>query len=141
MLFFSDYSTVEHLLNYCTECSMADSIPLCERETIHQESVDAVRKTLLEQGDTIESDLATFFKLFGDRTRIRLLRALLVRELCVCDLASVLGVTKSAVSHHLKALRCMNIVRFRREGQIVYYSLADSHVERILALGLEHCSE
>ncbi len=120
---------------------MADTLPICERETIHQESVDAVQKALSEQGKTLESDLATFFKLFGDQTRIRLLRALLVRELCVCDLASVLGVTKSAVSHHLKALRCMNIVRFRREGQIVYYSLADSHVEKILALGIEHCSE
>ena len=120
---------------------MADTVPLCEREIINQESVARVRAALAEQGDSIENDLATFFKLFGDRTRIRLLRALLIQELCVCDLAALLCVTKSAVSHHLKALRCMNIVRFRREGQIVYYSLADSHVEKILALGIEHCLE
>ncbi|MBQ7456478.1 MAG: winged helix-turn-helix transcriptional regulator [Desulfovibrio sp.] len=118
---------------------MSQSLPSCDSDVIHHEAVEDVRRIL--QKDTLSQDLATFFKLFSDPTRIKLLRALLVRELCVCDLAAVLGVTKSAVSHHLKALKLLNIVRYRREGQVVFYALADSHVESILSLGLEHITE
>ena len=75
------------------------------------------------------------------RTRIQILHALEHGEMCVCDLAVLLGVTKSAISHQLKALRLANLVKFRREAQIVYYSLADDHVKEILDKGLEHLHE
>lgn len=85
--------------------------------------------------------LSSLYKMFGDPTRIRILHALLPGELCVCDLAALLGLTKSAVSHQLKALRLGNLVKFRREGQVVYYSLSDEHVEEILQMGFDHIRE
>ena len=84
---------------------------------------------------------AALFKLFGDATRIQILHALESKEMCVCDLAVLLGVTKSAVSHQLQALRLANLVKFRRDGQIVYYSLADEHVKQIIDIGMEHLYE
>ena len=85
--------------------------------------------------------LAALFKLFGDGTRVQLLHALEFGELCVSDLARLLGLTESAVSHQLKALRLANLVKFRREAQTVYYSLADSHVKALLDVGFEHLRE
>lgn len=85
--------------------------------------------------------LADLFKLFGDSTRLQILNSLNREELCVCDIADELGMTKSAVSHQLKALRVSNLVKSRREGQNIFYSLADSHVEKIIAMGLEHIRE
>ena len=79
--------------------------------------------------------------MFGDGTRLQLLHALEQSELCVCDLAALLGMSKSAVSHQLKALRLAKLVKFRREGQIVYYSLADDHVKEIMDKGFEHLYE
>lgn len=116
-----------------------DRLPVCECESIHQDIVDAVSPQLLNTDEAI--DLAALFKLFGDGTRVRILQALRVHELCVCDLACLLGMTKSAISHQLKALRLSNLVKFRREGQNVFYSLADEHVESILDLGLDHLRE
>ena len=116
-----------------------DRLPVCECESVHQDIVDAVSPQLLNADEAI--DLASLFKLFGDGTRVRILQALRVHELCVCDLACLLGLTKSAISHQLKALRMSNLVRFRREGQNVFYALADEHVEKILDLGLEHLRE
>ena len=116
-----------------------DRLPMCECESIHQDVVDAVRPQLLNDAEAI--DLASVFKLFGDGTRVRILQALRVHELCVCDLACLLGLTKSAISHQLKALRLSNLVKFRREAQNVFYSLADEHVEAILDIGLEHLRE
>ena len=113
--------------------------PVCECEIIHEDVVRDVRKQLLDQESYIT--LATLFKLFGDSTRIRILHALEQHELCVCDLAALLGVTKSAVSHQRKSLRIARLVTYRKEGQNVYYSLADDHVKRILDLGYEHISE
>ena len=113
--------------------------PVCECEIIHEDVVRDVRKQVLDQESYIT--LATLFKLFGDSTRIRILHALEQHELCVCDLAALLGVTKSAVSHQLKSLRIARLVTYRKEGQNVYYSLADDHVKRILDLGYEHISE
>ena len=74
-------------------------------------------------------------------TRVQILHALELHEMCVCDLAALLGITKSAVSHQLKALKLANLVKFRREGQVVYYSLADDHVNAILDIGFEHIRE
>ena len=85
--------------------------------------------------------MADLFKTFGDPTRLRILSALSSRELCVCDIADFLGMTQSAISHQLRVLKQQELVRFRRDGKTVYYSLADSHVETILSQGLEHVSE
>ncbi|MCA5960601.1 metalloregulator ArsR/SmtB family transcription factor [Blautia sp. RD014234] len=85
--------------------------------------------------------LADLFKVFGDPTRIRILYALSAGELCVCDIASVLNMTQSAISHQLRVLKQIKLVKFRREGKTVYYSLADAHVETILSQGLEHVQE
>ncbi|MBR0508339.1 MAG: helix-turn-helix transcriptional regulator [Clostridia bacterium] len=112
---------------------------VCEGDAVHQDVVDAVKPDLLCETEAI--DLAALYKLFGDGTRVKILQALRVHELCVCDLACLLGMTKSAISHQLKALRMSNLVRFRREGQNVFYALADEHVEKILDLGLEHLRE
>ncbi len=106
---------------------------------IHEDAVAAVRGAMSEPEEYTR--LAELLRLFGDPTRARLLHALELRELCVCDLAALLGVTKSAVSHQLKALRLANLVKFRREGQVVYYSLADDHVRLILEMGFEHIRE
>ncbi|MBR4204037.1 MAG: winged helix-turn-helix transcriptional regulator [Clostridia bacterium] len=111
----------------------------CAADVIHEEEVLAVRKRLCA-GEEYAS-LASLFKLFGDPTRVKMLHALEIHEMCGCDLAALLGVTKSAVSHQLKALRLANLVKYRREGQIVYYSLADDHVKAILDVGLEHLRE
>lgn len=111
----------------------------CNCEVIHEEQV---QDTLGKLQPIVEySRLATLFKMFGDPTRVRLLHALEQNELCVCDLAVLLGVSKSAVSHQLKALRLVNLVKFRREGQVVYYSLADDHVKVLLDVGFQHLNE
>lgn len=112
---------------------------LCEGEVIHEDAVAAARAELCGAEEYVR--LAELLRLFGDPTRVKLLHALEPRELCVCDLAALLGVTKSAVSHQLKALRLANLVKFHREGQVVYYSLADEHVRLILDMGFEHIRE
>lgn len=86
-------------------------------------------------------ELADFFKVFGDSTRIRILTVLLGEELCVCDLAETLGMNQSAVSHQLKILKQAKLIRNRREGKQVYYALADDHVATIMAMGIEHIEE
>lgn len=111
----------------------------CSCEVIHEEVVNKVREEVLGKDEYIE--LASLFKLFGDATRVQILHALEIEEMCVCDLAALLGLTKSAVSHQLKELRLSNLVKFRKEGQVVYYSLADSHVKTILDIGFEHLRE
>ena len=111
----------------------------CNCEVIHE---DAVADARAKMGGAEEyAQLAELLRLFGDPTRVKLLHALELRELCGCDLAALLGVTKSAVSHQLKALRLANLVKARREGQVVYYSLADDHVRLILEMGFEHIRE
>ena len=111
----------------------------CEVEKIHKSKVEAVKAKLI--GDDDVFDLAELFKVFGDSTRTNILMALFESEMCVCDIASLLKLTKSAVSHQLKALRLANLVKYRKEAQIVYYSLADAHVEKILDIGIEHLRE
>ena len=91
--------------------------------------------------DEVLYDLAELFKIFGDSTRVKILYALLESELCVCDLARLMDVTQSAVSHQLRVLKTSKLVKFRREGKTVYYSLADDHVIRILSQGMEHITE
>ena len=91
--------------------------------------------------DEILGDLSDFFKVIGDGTRIRILWALDVSEMCVCDIANVLNMTKSAVSHQLRALREADLVKFRRSGKVVLYSLSDNHVKEIFEQGLVHIQE
>ena len=109
---------------------------LCDCEVIHEAVVNDTRKKM--QAEEEYNHLATLFKMFGDGTRVKILHALELNELCVCDLASLLGLTKSAVSHQLKALRLSNLVKCRRDGQVIYYSLADDHVKYILDIGFDH---
>ena len=111
----------------------------CDCEVIHEEVVNDVRAKLQSKDEYVQ--LAALFKMFGDGTRVQILHALEQHEMCVCDLAVLLGITKSAVSHQLKALRMANLVKFRREAQVVYYSLADAHVKEIIDIGFEHLGE
>jgi DNA-binding transcriptional ArsR family regulator len=91
--------------------------------------------------DALLYDLADFFKMFGDSTRIKILWALDSGELCVGHLASFLGMSESAISHQLKSLRQANLVKYRREGKNIYYFLSDDHVKDILEKGYEHITE
>ena len=86
-------------------------------------------------------ELADLFKVFGDSTRIKILYVLLCSEMCVCDIAQILNMTQSAISHQLRTLKQMNLVRNRREGKTVFYSLADSHIKTILSQGMDHIEE
>ncbi len=85
--------------------------------------------------------LADFYKVFGDATRVKILCVLLKSEMCVCDLAELLGMTQSAISHQLRVLKQMKLVKNRREGKTVYYSLADRHIQAIISQGMEHIQE
>ena len=113
--------------------------PICDCDVIHEDLVNETRNHMKSKDEYL--NLATLFKMFGDKSRVKILHALEQNELCVCDLAVLLGVTKSAISHQLKALRLANLVKFRREGQVVYYSLADDHVKEILSIGFAHLNE
>ena len=116
-----------------------DSIAVCDCEVIHAEVVDRVRAHMIDDAELC--GLSDFFKVFGDSTRIRILSALDREEMCVCDLAVLLNMTKSAISHQLRSLKQANLVKFRRQGKVVYYSLSDDHVRDILDRGLEHILE
>ncbi|MBQ6668953.1 MAG: helix-turn-helix transcriptional regulator [Deltaproteobacteria bacterium] len=111
----------------------------CGCDVIHEEVVRDVQARMAPLGEY--EQLATLLKIFGDGTRVRILHALELHEMCVCDLAVLLGVTKSAVSHQLKTLRLARLVTNRREGQIVFYSLADDHVKEIIDRGFDHVRE
>ena len=117
----------------------ADEPLFCETTLIHGDAVSQVRAAMPPDERLFE--LADFFKAFGDSTRVRILYALDRRELCVCDIAALLGMTVSAVSHQLRFLRGADLVRPRREGKTVFYSLADDHVRRIIECGMDHICE
>jgi ArsR family transcriptional regulator len=113
--------------------------PVCDCDVIHEEIVKKVRKTMPKEEDFY--DLADLYKMFADSTRVRILWTLSREEMCVCDIAVLLGMTKSAISHQLRALRLSNLVRYEKRGKEVYYSLADSHVKDIFEKGFEHIHE
>lgn len=113
-----------------------DKQHICDCDMIHEEVVENTRSRMQAQQEY--TDLAALFKMFGDGTRVKILHALELNEMCVCDLAALLGMTKSAISHQLKALRLTNLVKSRRDGQVIYYSLADDHVKYILDIGFDH---
>ncbi len=113
--------------------------PSCEYMHVHHESVARVNANM--PSEDVLMDLAELYRIFGDSTRIRILYALLESEMCVCDIATVLGMSLSAISHQLRVLKQARLVKYRREGKTVFYSLADDHVRSILDQGLEHVEE
>ena len=113
--------------------------PCCEFLAVHEDTMQRVHSLLPGEDDLY--DLAELFKVFGDSTRIKILYVLFESELCVCDIAQLLGMTQSAVSHQLRILKSNKLVKFRREGKTVFYSLDDDHVRSILSLGMEHLDE
>lgn len=118
----------EHSLNSC-----------CDVIKVHEDLVKAV--SLEMPDDESLYDLAELFKVFGDTTRIRILYTLFASEMCVCDIAEVLNMTQSAISHQLKVLKQAKLVKNRREGKQIIYSLDDGHIANIITMGLEHIME
>jgi len=114
-------------------------ITLCECDDIHEEVVSKTKNNMPE--DEMLYDLAELFKVFGDITRIKILYALFSDEMCVCDIANLLNMTQSAISHQLRVLKQARLVKFRKEGKTVYYSLDDIHVSQIFDCGLHHIQE
>ena len=111
----------------------------CDCSVIHDEIVEKVQKRLPDE--ELLLDLAELFKVFGDSTRVRIISALLHSEMCVCDIAALLAMSKSAISHQLRVLRQSRLVKYRRDGKVVYYSLDDKHIGVIFKQGLVHVSE
>ena len=111
----------------------------CEVLEVHQEAVKKLEEEL--PPEELLYDLAELFKVFGDSTRIKILYALFEAELCVCDIAQALGMTQTAVSNQLRVLKANKLVKFRKEGKNVFYSLDDDHVRRIIDQGMEHLGE
>ncbi|MCI8838773.1 MAG: helix-turn-helix transcriptional regulator [Oscillospiraceae bacterium] len=116
-----------------------NEIERCGCLFVHEDAVSEVLGEMPD--DETLYDLAELFKVFGDSTRIKILYALFEAELCVCDISKLLGLTQSAVSHQLRVLKNSRLVKFRREGKTVFYALADGHVRRIIAQGMDHIKE
>jgi DNA-binding transcriptional ArsR family regulator len=114
-------------------------IDRCDCNIIHESVVNEVRKHLPADEDLF--NLADLFKVFADSTRVKILSALFQAEMCVCDIAVLLGMTKSSISHQLRVLKQTKIVKYRRDGKVVYYSLDDDHVKNIFNQGLLHITE
>ena len=117
----------------------ANGTERCEFIHVHEDIVEKVMKQIPDE--EILYDLAELFKIFGDSTRIKILYVLFESEMCVCDIAQLLNLSQSAVSHQLRALKQSKLVKYRREGKTVFYSLADGHVRTIIDQGMEHVAE
>ena len=111
----------------------------CEEEIANREIVESVKQSLL--CDEKIFDLAELFKVFGDSTRMKIINALMMKELCVCDIAEITNSTPSAISHQLRVLKQAKLVKYRKEGKSVFYSLDDEHVKEIFEKGREHIEE
>ena len=116
-----------------------EELEQCQTVQIHQDIVEKVDAEMPDE--EILYDLAELFKLFGDSTRIKILYALFESELCVNDIAQVVGISQSAVSHQLRVLKTSKLVKFRRDGKAIYYSLDDDHVRSMISLGMDHVEE
>jgi ArsR family transcriptional regulator len=108
----------------------------CDSTIIHEEIVKKVKSNMPKEESLY--DLAELFKVFGDTTRIKILYALFEEEMCVCDIAALLGMTQSAISHQLRVLKSAGLVKYRKEGKVAYYSLDDNHIENIFNQGFNH---
>lgn len=115
------------------------NVECCDFIHAHEDIVEKVRQVM--PGEDTLYDLTELFRIFGDSTRVRILYVLFESEMCVCDIAALLGMTQSAISHQLRALKNARLVSSRREGKTVFYALADDHVKTIIDQGLEHVSE
>ena len=111
----------------------------CEKCEVHKEIVNKVSEVIPDE--KVLYDVAELFKVFSDATRIRIMFVLFESEMCVCDIAELLNMTPSAISHQLRVLKQARLVRYRRDGKTVYYSLADSHVKTIFCQAMEHIME
>ena len=116
-----------------------EKVDNCNCTIIHHKIIDEVRKYMLEEN--ILSDLADLFNVFGDTTRIKILHVLSKSEMCVCDISALINMNRSSVSHQLKTLRRAKLVKYRKEGKIVYYSLSNGHVKQVFNEGLVHLIE
>ena len=116
-----------------------NTIERCDYIHAHEDIIAKVNENMPDE--EILYDLAELFKIFGDSTRIKILYVLFEAEMCVCDIAQLLNMTQSAISHQLRALKQSKLVKYRREGKTVFYSLADDHVRSILDQGMEHVAE
>ena len=116
-----------------------DAVETCITKGIHRDTIRSVKKNMPDP--VALYDVADLFKLFGDSTRLGILWALSESEMCVCDLCALLKMKQPAVSHQLKNLKLSRVVKARRDGKIVYYSLEDEHIRRLLNLGMEHIRE
>ena len=112
---------------------------ICAEEKVHDKLVEDVDCSMPDEA--VLCELSEFFRVFRDSTRIRILYALSRSEMCVCDLSKLLGVSQSAISHQLQLLRSSRLVKYRREGKTVFYSLDDEHIFSIINIGLEHLEE
>ena len=115
------------------------NVECCDFIHAHEEIVEKVRREM--PGEDTLYDLCELFRIFGDSTRIRILYVLFEAEMCVCDIAALLGMTQSAISHQLRALKNARLVKSRREGKVVFYSLSDDHVKTIINQGMSHVTE
>lgn len=111
----------------------------CEVTLIHEDNVKKAVNELPD--DELIADLSDMFKIFGDQTRMKILMALESGELCVCDIAAVMNMSQSAISHQLRVLKQSNIVKTRRDGKVVYYSISDEHVKDIFDIAMIHVQE
>lgn len=111
----------------------------CDEKSIHYSEINKVKKEALSFDEIIE--MADMFKLFADSSRLKIICSILNNELCVCDLCEILELTQSNVSHQLQLLRTSKLVKYRKEGKQVYYSLKDEHIEKIIKMALEHIRE
>ena len=116
-----------------------NEIDCCQTFDVHEEALQKLSEEM--PPEELLYDLAELFKVFGDSTRIKILYALFETELCVCDIAQALGMTQTAVSHQLRVLKANKLVKFRKEGKNVFYSLDDDHVRRVIDQGMEHLGE
>ena len=116
-----------------------DVSDVCSANIIHEDILERVRQEMLP--GSLLSDMAEFYKVMGDTTRVSILHALSFSELCVWDISALLGMSQSAVSHQLKTLRQMRLVTSRRDGKVVYYSLNDEHIQQMIELGRTHLTE
>mgnify|MGYP000283605533 FL=1 len=114
-------------------------VEICDCCEVHENLLQIVNETIPEENELY--DLAELFKVFGDSTRIRILFVLFEAEVCVCDLAKALNMTQSAISHQLRILKQNKLVKSRRDGKSIFYSLADGHIKTILSQGIEHINE
>lgn len=121
------------------KCRIENDIEVCEFMHAHEDTVKSVRDGM--PSDEALFDLAELFKIFGDSTRIKILYILFESEMCVCDIATLVGVSQSAISHQLRLLKQANLIKPRRDGKTVFYSLADDHVRTIINNGVNHIFE